>query len=57
LHLGPQRLLGSELVHEMRRFSVLLLSTGLELHVHAGEELDGRLTNAAERHGELGLDE
>ena len=58
LHLRAQRLLGTELVHEMRRLSVLLLlPSDLELHVEAGEDLDGRLTDAAECDGKLGLDE
>jgi hypothetical protein len=51
-------LLGTELVHEMRRlFLLLALAANLELHVHPCEDLDGGLADATERHGELRFDE
>jgi hypothetical protein len=50
-------LFGSQLVDEAGRLLLLVLAAGFELHVDAGEDLDRRLADAAEGHGELWFEE
>jgi hypothetical protein len=57
LELRAGGLFGSQLVDEAGRLLLLVLATGFELHVDAGEDLDYRLADAAEGHGELWFEE